>query len=150
MDVIDKPNDEWYTPPEVFKTMDLDFDIDVCAPTGGIEWIPCKQYYTKADNSLVQPWTGRVWMNPPYSGPSPFVDKFISHGNGIALLPMSKSKWFSKLWSNPSVSMVVPDNQSIKFVKGGVRKQISFPLIFVAIGDKSNHVAIEKLGYARR
>ena len=27
----------------------------------------CERYYTRADDGLSQPWSGRVWCNPPYS-----------------------------------------------------------------------------------
>lgn len=57
---------EWSTDPAVFAALDREFgpfDIDVCAsPTNA----KCPRYFTTADDGLSQPWTGKVWMNPPY------------------------------------------------------------------------------------
>ena len=39
------------------------FDLDVCATPDNAK---CARYYTKEQDGLVQPWTGRCWMNPPY------------------------------------------------------------------------------------
>jgi phage N-6-adenine-methyltransferase len=39
------------------------FTLDVCATA---EIAKCERFYTKADDGLRQPWTGRCWMNPPY------------------------------------------------------------------------------------
>ena len=99
-------NDEQYTPKELFDAMGVQFQLDVAAPKGGIPWIPAASHYSLEDNALDQPWSGMVWMNPPYSKPSPWVDKFISHGNGVALLPMSKSGWSKRLWNDFSLSRI--------------------------------------------
>lgn len=40
------------------------FDLDVAADD---EAHVCERYYTIRENGLIQPWTGRVWCNPPYS-----------------------------------------------------------------------------------
>jgi hypothetical protein len=143
-----KSSDEWYTPPEVFDAMSIRFNVDVCAPVGGVSWIPADRYLTALDDALVQPWLGRVWMNPPYSGPGPFVKKFLDHGNGIALVPLSKSRWFGELWASKA-SLVVPANPSIKFIREGKPKQIFLPMAFVAIGPEVNHQAIRRLGRVR-
>jgi phage N-6-adenine-methyltransferase len=37
--------------------------LDVCATP---ENAKCPAYYTRADDGLSRPWTGRVWCNPPY------------------------------------------------------------------------------------
>lgn len=79
---------EWYTPPEVFKALGLTFDLDPCAPRGGLSWIPSRRFYWLPEfNGLHEPWEGRVWLNPPY-GPSTarWLARFAEHRNGIALV----------------------------------------------------------------
>ena len=40
---------------------------------------------------------GRVWLNPPYSNPKPFIKKLAEHGNGIALvLNSTDTVWFQE------------------------------------------------------
>lgn len=78
---------EWYTPPEIFTALGLDFDLDPCAPEGGVPWIPARAHYSFKDDGLHQDWHGRVWLNPPYGREAQrWVDKLIRHGNGIALV----------------------------------------------------------------
>lgn len=57
-------HDEWLTPPEIIKALGP-FDLDPCAPVTR-PWDTAKKHYTIRDNGLVQPWHGRVWLNPPY------------------------------------------------------------------------------------
>lgn len=82
--------DEWYTPPEIFAALGVTFDLDVSAPAGGAPHVPCRRYLTAAEDALVTPWEGFVWMNPPFGGRNglvPWLDRFFEHGNGIALTP---------------------------------------------------------------
>lgn len=136
--------DEHYTPRFIFEGMAIEFDLDVCAPEGGVEWIPAKRYYTEQDNALIKEWSGRVWMNPPYSNPTPFVQKFIQHGNGVALCVVSRSKWFRDLWA--ACDALAPTPYDMKFERpDGHRKQISFQTMLFAIGQE-NVEAIKRLG----
>lgn len=136
--------DEHYTPKFIFDALGLEFDLDVCAPPGGVSWIPAKNYYTETDDALVQRWVGRVWMNPPYSRPTPFVQKFIEHGNGIALCVISRSKWFRDLWAVSDAIVITP--YDMKFERpDGHKKQISFQTCLFAIGDE-NARALHNLG----
>lgn len=91
--------DDYYTPPLVFAALALEFDIDVCAPPGGVPWIPAKRFFTVEDDGLSQEWEGRVWMNPPYSQATRWVDRFIEHRHGIALVGHAKSNWHPRLWT---------------------------------------------------
>ena len=80
---------EWYTPPELFDHLRLYFATDPASPGRDVvPWVPAMVHYTREDDGLAQPWTGRVWLNPPY-GPAgvAFIDRMIRHGNGLLLLP---------------------------------------------------------------
>lgn len=86
------PNDgktvEWYTPAWIFEALGLSFDLDPCTPVGRVlEWIPAAKRHTVEDDGLRQPWSGRVWCNPPYGREtSKWLDRMGQHGNGIALV----------------------------------------------------------------
>lgn len=81
--------DEWYTPERVFDALGCVFDLDVAHPgadRGAV--VPCAGYLTHG--GLDRDWQGFVWMNPPFgkrNGLVPWLEKFVAHGNGIALVP---------------------------------------------------------------
>jgi phage N-6-adenine-methyltransferase len=84
--------DDWQTPLEIVSALGP-FDLDPCANVN--QPTRCAPLaYTQ--NGLEQPWTGRVWMNPPYGGePKLWLKKLAEHGNGVALVPPRVgSKWF--------------------------------------------------------
>ena len=142
-------SDDYYTPPWVFEQMNIEFDIDVASPPGGINWIPAKHYFTMQEDGLAQTWNGRVWMNPPYSNPKPWVERFIEHKNGITLVPMTRGHWFNDLWTSDA-AFVIPEQRDglFKFVKNNKLTGIFMPVIFVAFGQECTE-AISRLGRAR-
>lgn len=101
-------SDEWYTPEIIFDLLGLRFDLDVAAPKGNKGHVPADRKYTIDDDGLEQDWVGRVWMNPPYSKPAPWIEKWLNHNNGIALLPMAKSKWFNRMIESDANFIVLP------------------------------------------
>lgn len=129
--------DDYYTPKWIFDALNVTFDIDVACPPSGPPHTPCKHFYTQETDGLNSPWYGMVWMNPPYSKPSPWVDKFIDHKNGIALLPYAKSKWLQKLWDHPDTGLMYV--YSIKFERADSRLNGStpFPLGIWGMGDEA-------------
>ena len=143
-----RPNDDVYTPPYIFEALGLEFDLDVCGPVGGLDWIPAKKTYSIEDDGLIQDWYGRVWMNPPYSKPSPWVDKWLENGNGVMIAPYSKSHWFMKLWNSEAVILNNPVN--FKFIRGidGSNCSIAFPTAIWAIGE-TNITALKMSGLGR-
>lgn len=87
---------EWYTPAWIFDALGVRFDLDPCAPAGGVPWIPAHNHYSKAENGLAQFWTGSVWLNPPYGKDTPlWLAKMHDHRNGIALVfARTDCRWF--------------------------------------------------------
>jgi hypothetical protein len=91
---------EWYTPPEIFAAMETEFDLDVCSPGAHIvPWIPAERHLTKRDNGLTTDWGDAFcWMNSPYglrNGIAEWIEKFVAHGNGVAILPdFTSTEWW--------------------------------------------------------
>jgi len=127
-------NDEFYTPKYIFDRIGIPFDLDVAAPRGGAN-VPADRFYTIEDDGLSQVWQGLVWMNPPFSNATPWVNKFMDHAYGIALLPTSKAKWFKNVWENADAILMVESN--FKFDRpDSQRSDIFMPTVLVAMGNK--------------
>lgn len=84
---ISNENDEWYTPSWMFAALSIEFDLDPCSPGAPPSTCPAKRHLTKADNGLLAPWSGSVWLNPPFSSKRAWYDRMVTHGDGIALMP---------------------------------------------------------------
>lgn len=140
--------DDYYTPAWVFDAMGLDFDLDVAAPEGGIPWVPAARYFTMEDDGLLQPWVGRVWMNPPYSNTTPWVDRFIAHRHGVCLVPWAKSAWTLRLWAAAD-AVSLPSAGWFNFTGGPSGGSISTAVMFAAFGPECVE-AISRLGVVRR
>lgn len=142
-------SDDYYTPPFIFNALGVQFDLDVSAPPNGVPWIPAKQFLTIIEDGLTTQWVGRVWCNPPYSNVTPWAKKLISHGDGIALVQMTKSAWFNLMWEHCSGTLVLPPN--IKFVRAdGSSAPIFMPVILFAFGESNREALINSgLGIVR-
>jgi hypothetical protein len=91
--------DTWLTPRYILDQLGS-FDLDPCAAERVPDWTKAKKTLTKAMNGLVTPWRGRVFMNPPFSDTSRWLERHASHGEGISLVPATvESKvWREKVW----------------------------------------------------
>jgi site-specific DNA-methyltransferase (adenine-specific) len=78
--------EEWATPPDLYAALDAEFGftLDPCATP---ENTKCITFYTKADDGLRKPWSGHVFMNPPY-------------GKTIGL-------WMAKAWEESRLGALV-------------------------------------------
>ena len=129
-------NDELYTPKFIFDALKIDFDLDVCAPESGPLHTPAHKWYSLKDDGLAQPWFGRVWMNPPYSKPQPWIDKWLDHKDGFALVAFSKSNWFGQLWESDAKVARLPTNTAF-ITTDNKRQQIWMPVCLWAIGERN-------------
>lgn len=134
-------SDDWYTPPHIFDALGLTFDLDPCSPGPG-HWVPARRIYTKADDGLAQPWSGLVWMNPPFGGRNghvPWLRKFLDHGNGIALLAArTSSGWFHD-WAVRAETMLFPRGKT-KFIRpdGSIGESPGTGVVLLGMGEVAN------------
>lgn len=69
---------EWYTPPEFIESAREvmgGIDTDPASSDVAQRNVKAKSFFTAEDDGLSKGWSGRVWMNPPYT--SGLVDKFL-------------------------------------------------------------------------
>lgn len=125
-DDVAATSDDWYTPRWIFDTASLAFDLDVCAPIAPeFRTCPARRYLTVLDDGLTAPWDGLIWMNPPYSRPHPWVDRFAAHPSGLALLPAATGVWRGVLTASADAIALI--NVSAKEKRpGGIRVSAGF------------------------
>lgn len=97
-------SDEWETPSEVVEPLAQEFgpfDLDPCARE---ENAKAPFYWSREDDGLQQEWAGKVWLNPPYSDPAPWLAKAVEEIDAgrasvvVALLPAATdTAWFHDL-----------------------------------------------------
>jgi phage N-6-adenine-methyltransferase len=120
---VEKPagwsSDQWATPWSLVRALEAElgpFDLD---PAAEHQTAKAPRFYTIKDDGLTRPWFGRVWLNPPYSKPRPWLDRAreaTSTGEAelvTALLPASvDTRWFHEA--------VLPYAE-LRFIRGRVR-----------------------------
>jgi len=101
---------EHYTPPAVVAAVAEclgGINLDPCSDAAAT--VPAAQHYTEKDDGLALPWSGTVYMNPPYGRD---IDEWVAklcaeHQNGgvteaIALVPArTDTQWFRRLRDFP-------------------------------------------------
>lgn len=103
----------WLTPKWVIESLGH-FDLDPCCPPN-MPWRTADVMLTPKEDGLKQPWSGRVWLNPPYGREAkPFIEKMVEHaknGGGISLL---FARTETKLWQQ----IIAPNMFSVLFLNG--------------------------------
>lgn len=138
-------SDHWSTPWTIIRRCEAEFgafDLDPCCE---VETAKAPRFFTPVEDGLRQHWFGRVWLNPPYSDPQPWLEKAIVETRAnraslvIALLPVATDTvWFHRC---------VKDVAKIRFIQGRVRflgwhgtpiKAPKSPSMFAIYGPASN------------
>ena len=117
-------DNEWYTPPDIIqlaREVMGAIDLDPASSTKAQEVVRATRFYDLQDNGLLKPWTGRVWLNPPYGQPliAQFSQKLTTQvragsvTEAIALVNnATETGWFQDLLSVSS---------GVCFPKGHIR-----------------------------
>lgn len=115
---------EWYTPAryvELARRVLGTIDVDPASNDIAQQTVCAAKYYTAETNGLDKPWSGKVWMNPPFSRNliGRFIDKIIEEyqsgrcTEAIVLTHNSTdTKWAASLFENAA---------ALCFTRGRVR-----------------------------
>jgi phage N-6-adenine-methyltransferase len=133
---------EHYTPTEVLDAVIAclgAIDLDPCSNKD--RHVPAAKHYTAADDGLVQPWHGRVFMNPPYGR---VIDHWVKRlvesiasgevTEAIALVPARvDTEWFAR-FRDGAVCMV---HGRLTFI--GNTDPAPFPSLIIYLGPEVGH-----------
>lgn len=96
-------SDEWYTPEAFFKECEKEvwkFDLDPCCTPETKKW---EKFFTKENDWLSQEWFWNVFVNPPYSNISKWVEKCSRERESIIYLSTHTSSHRYSIFSRLSV-----------------------------------------------
>jgi hypothetical protein len=113
-------HNEWYTPAkyvDAAREVMGGIDLDPASCAFANLTVKAARYYTTEENGLLQPWSGRTWLNPPFVGRthgqnkstnSLWVEKLVRHYQAgeieqAVLLTVCRidASWFRQLWTYP-------------------------------------------------
>lgn len=137
--------DERYTPAWMFEGMNVEFDLDLAGPAGGIDYLPAARTITKEDDSLTVDWSGNfAWCNPPFSSAADFGRKWLAEiEEGVWLGPMSHSTQYRVDLMKSAENIWFPNELEFHLL-GGAAEGIAFP-VFVAGFGKRGRLALDNL-----
>lgn len=140
--------DEWLTPPSIISALGP-FDLDPCSPINR-PWDTAASHYSKLDNGLIQPWYGRVWLNPPYGRETfTWMKRLAEHSNGIALIfARTETKGFhAQIWNKAKAIFFFEGRLKFHYVNGRQGNTANAPSCLIAY-DYANAKAIAKANRA--
>lgn len=127
---------EWYTPPELFDRLGLEFRLDPACGDSRLCRVPATLHLSSQGHVL--PWLGRVWLNPPY-GPAGvrFIERMLDHRDGLLLLPArTETRIFQR--AAQSAELVVFLRDRLHFIReDGMQARSSFASVLMAWGPPS-------------
>lgn len=128
--------DEWLTPPTLVESLGA-FDLDPCAPIVR-PWPTAARHYTIADDGLRQEWSGRIWLNPPYSQADRWLARLAEHGQGTALVfaRTETRLWFERVWPHATGLLFLRGRLHFHYANGRRADANSgAPSVLVAYGE---------------
>ena len=136
-------SNEHYTPAKYLDAArevlgGIDLDPASCLKANQI--VRADRYYTAKDDGLRQPWTGRVWLNPPYGGESgvfvaKLVDEYLA-GNVTAAIILVNAHCTDTAWFQPLFDGVLCfTNHRINFYGDDDRSGSTHGSVFAYFGD---------------
>jgi len=137
-------SDEWYTPSWLFDLLhkEFNFNLDPCSKENNLN---CKNYFN--ENGLNQKWFGNVFVNPPYSNISKWVEKCFNETKNcnviVLLIPArTDTRYFHDYCMNAA--------SELRFIKGRLKFSASknsapFPSVVVIYRHNFNETKISSI-----
>ena len=143
-------SDEWYTPHRYVdsaRRVLYRIELDPASCDHANHVVGAERIYTKDDDGLHRPWSGRVWCNPPYSGVKDWVRKMVrSYESGaitagiLLVNAWTEGRWFEPLYDYPMCFV----RGRIQFYRPtGEKEGCPSSSVFVYFGDKIREFAAE-------
>jgi hypothetical protein len=145
---MDSP--EWYSPSpyvEAAREVMGAIDLDPASHEEANETVKAGTFYTQESNGLMQPWFGRVFLNPPGGLVVPFWNRLMAHYADEAV---SEAVWIGysleqlQTLQTGAVGFATPldfticiPNRRIAFVENGAKQAERFAKL-TAAGKKPN------------
>lgn len=132
-------SEEWYTPKDIIDAVIEVFgyiDLDPCSPSVDGP-VPAQQHYTQKEDGLIQPWAGKVYMNPPYGTQvKEWVEKCLREYDGknvleaiILVAARTDTKWFNLLNEFPWCAV------EGRLAFSGSKNKATFPSAIFYLGE---------------
>ena len=136
--------DDWSTPPDLFDACNriFGFTLDACAQPHNAK---CLKFYSPIDDGLAQPWTGTVWMNPPYGRA---IGKWMrkaweAHQEGVTVVCLVPARVDTRWWHDYAKrGAVLFLRGRLKF--GGIENSAPFPSALVAFCNTTPRKALHQ------
>tara|TARA_B110000503_G_scaffold137368_1_gene221456 strand:- start:513 stop:1016 length:504 start_codon:yes stop_codon:yes gene_type:complete len=132
----------WLTPPYVIEALG-EFDLDPCASLDR-PWDTAKKHYTIEDDGLIQPWSGRVWCNPPYGKEMiPFLEKMAAHDPGGIVLIFARTEtkaFFEYVWGRADAVLFIKGRLRFYYPDGREGESAGSPSVLIAYGQQEADV----------
>lgn len=144
-------SNEWYTPTKYIEAarsvMDrIDLDPASCEKANQI--VRASRYYTEQENGLTRPWSGRIWLNPPYSAspaiPMPqftWAQKLLTYYHRgqveqavLLIMACVKQKWFHDLWAMIDAPICFTSKRIYFLRPAGPPKELRESTCFIYLG----------------
>jgi len=142
-----KPVSEtWFTPPAIIEALGgaESFDLDPCSHVNR-PWPTARRHLTIEDNSLILPWDGRVFLNPPYTTTliARFMARLAAHGRGTALIfaRTETDTFFRHVWEAASGLLFIRGRLFFCRADGVAAKaNAGAPSVLIAYGDDDRDI----------
>jgi hypothetical protein len=128
----------WITPTYITDPLG-GFDLDPCS-FDGHPWPVSERRFTEEQDGLLQPWEGRVWLNPPFGSEKwKFLERMVEHNNGVALLPACTETdgFFRLVWPKATAICFLKSRPHFHYADG---RRAPFnsgaPIVLVAYGEE--------------